>query len=361
MPCYHPLLAVDVGQVTPEGKPLYKIVRFPESLRPGVDAHVSWQHDGWYPCDESKGHSYQVIPCGKCIGCRLEYSRQWANRCMLELQYHKSAYFVTLTYNDYGVPISYYPDPETGEAFPSLTLRKRDLQLFMKRLRKRFSDQHIRFFACGEYGPQTNRPHYHLILFGLELPDLRYKGDIRGNRYYESFVLQTIWSSVVEVPSLFEGERPAYSGKVSLGHVAISEVTWETCAYTARYITKKLSGPEAEFYSDFNLVPPFVQMSRRPGIARQWYDEHPDCYEYDYINIKTADGGKKFRPPHYYDKLYDIECPEESAKVKEIRQRMALESVKRKLERTDLSYIEYMQVEENNFKSRIKSLKRSDI
>ena len=85
------------------------------------------------------------IPCGKCSGCRLQRSREWANRCMLELEYHMSSYFVTLTYDDAHVPIHYYSDPETGEALPSMSLVKRDFQLFMKRLRKKFGEG-IRFF-----------------------------------------------------------------------------------------------------------------------------------------------------------------------------------------------------------------------
>lgn len=92
-----------------------------------------------------RGKDYPIdmlikIPCGKCVGCRLEYSRQWANRCMLELQYHDSAYFCTFTYDDDHVPRTYYPDPETGEAFPAMTLQKRDFQLLMKRIRKHFPD-----------------------------------------------------------------------------------------------------------------------------------------------------------------------------------------------------------------------------
>lgn len=354
MPCYHPLIGIDCGQRSVDGKVLYHIRPFPKDLRPGIDKHVGWsrEYDSWIPCDESKGCPYIVIPCGKCIGCRLEYSRQWANRCMLELQYHESAYFVTLTYNDYHVPISYYPDPATGEAMPSMTLCKRDLQLFMKRLRDRFKDQRIRFFGCGEYGPSTQRPHYHLILFGLKLPDLVYIGDIRGNRYYMSRILEETWSVVVQKPNI---------GRTLLGHISITDVTWETCAYTARYITKKLNGAAAQFYTDFNLQPPFVEMSRRPGLARQWYEDHPDYHDYEYINVKTITGGRKFRPPKYYDKLYDIDYPEESERIKEIRKRLSLEKVKRKLEKTDMNYIDYLAVEEANFKSRIKSLQRGDM
>lgn len=362
MPCYHPMIAIDTGQRTVDGKPVYDIKPMPLDLRPGEHVHVRYEHGFVYPCGSDRGFPFVTIPCGKCIGCRMEYSRQWANRCMLELQYHKSAYFVTLTYDEYFVPVSYYADKKTGEALPSFTLRKRDLQLFMKRLRFRFSDQKIRFFACGEYGPSTFRPHYHLILFGLELPDLvPFPQQIRGNQYYSSRILEDIWSQDVETPSLIPGASPIRSGRSKIGHVSITNVTWETCAYTARYITKKLNGPEAQFYTDFSLQPPFVLMSRRPGIARQWYDEHPGCMEIDYINIKTAEGGKKFRPPRYYDKLYDGDFPEESARNKEIRQRLCTESIKAKLQRSDLSYLEYMALEERNFKSRIKSLKREDI
>lgn len=377
MPCYHPMIAIDIGARTEDGKINYLVRPCPDGLRPGDHTHVRFEdfflYRDFMKCrrivPSTSGYPFITIPCGKCVGCRMEYSRQWANRCMLELQYHESAYFVTLTYNDYFAPVSYYPDPETGEAQPVFTLRLRDLQLFMKRLRFKFSDQKIRYFACGEYGPTTFRPHYHLILFGLKLPDLRpvqdQSGNIlrpkRGYQYYESRMLEDVWSYAVETAPLIPGLPSSPSGKMKIGNVTITDVTWETCAYTARYIMKKLKGPEAKFYSDFSLDPPFVVMSRSPGIARRWYDEHPGCMETDYINIKTADGGKKFHPPHYFDKIYDCECPVESARAKEIRQRLCTESIKAKLERSTMSYLEYMELEERNFKSRIKSLKREDV
>ena len=145
------------------------------------------------------------IPCGHCIGCRLEYSRQWANRCLLELKDHDSAYFVTLTYNDWHVPMSHYTDPMTGEFCDAQTLRKRDYQLFMKRLRKAFPGQQIRFYAAGEYGPKTYRPHYHAILFGLKLDDLEfYENSEQGFPYYWSKSLQKIWDEGENVQNLYE-------------------------------------------------------------------------------------------------------------------------------------------------------------
>lgn len=244
MACFYPMVAHhEPGDYTVRGKKAYKIMRFGNPDRLG-------------PNDI-------LVPCGKCVGCRLEYSRQWANRCMLELQYHDSAYFVTLTYDDYHVPRSYYADPETGEAQASLTLDKRDWQLFMKRLRKAHPDDKIRFFMCGEYGPNTFRPHYHAIIFGLHLDDLvPWSRSDQGYQYYRSESLERAWSVKTTFDGI-DGETCA-TPLAPIGYALVGEVTWETCAYTARYIMKKLNGPEAQFYSDFNLQPPFVLMSRKP-------------------------------------------------------------------------------------------------
>lgn len=331
MACYHPLKAIvvqgsqSVKNGVPTGK---KVLKFIKPL--DVDK---------YPAD-----AVMSIPCGQCIGCRIQYSREWANRCMLELQYHESSYFVTLTYDDAHVPRSYYADPETGEAFTSLTLAKRDFQLFMKRLRKHFNQSHIRFFMAGEYGSNTFRPHYHAILFGLKLADLvLYKKSPQGFSYYTSESLQKCWSDKDGNP---------------IGYAVVAEVTWETCAYTARYVMKKLNGKEAKFYSDFNIQPEFTLMSRKPGIARQYYDDHPDLYKKEYINVSTEKGGLKFKPPRYFDKLYDLENPEEMQVIKDIRQKLAVEAQKAKLQRTSLSPEHFLEVQERTFGNRIKSLRR---
>lgn len=340
MACFYPMVAHHTpGDYTIRGKKAYKIMRFGNPDRLG-------------PNDI-------LVPCGKCVGCRLEYSRQWANRCMLELQYHDSAYFVTLTYDDYHVPRSYYADPETGEAQASLTLDKRDWQLFMKRLRKAHPDDKIRFFMCGEYGPNTFRPHYHAIIFGLHLDDLvPWSKSDQGYQYYRSQSLERAWSVKTTFDGL-DGETCA-TPLAPIGYALVGEVTWETCAYTARYIMKKLNGPEAQFYSDFNLQPPFVLMSRKPGIARQYYDEHPDMYDYDYINLKTDKGGRKIRPPRYFDNLFDQDNPERLAEIKEIRAKQAQAAQAYKLSQTTLSGIEYRQVEEAVLQDRIASLRRKE-
>ena len=172
------------------------------------------------------------IPCGKCEGCRIARSREWANRCMMELEYHDSAYFLTLTYDEEHVPRHWYADPETGEAMQSLSLEKRHMQLFWKRLRKAFPDDHIRYFMCGEYGSTTFRPHYHAIVFGLHLHDLVPVQDIQrgdvGYRYYYSEALQKAWSVVEQ-----KGEYDTPRIRKPIGYVLVGQVNWETCAYVA--------------------------------------------------------------------------------------------------------------------------------
>lgn len=332
MSCYHPLKAIVNGK-TENGKKNLKILS------------ESWllEYKARNGHEFSKEHLV-TLPCGQCVGCRLEYSRQWANRCMLELKYHESAYFVTLTYDNDHVPVSYYPDPNTGEALEALTLCKRDWQLFMKRLRKAFPSPPLRFFMAGEYGSTSFRPHYHAIIFGLKLTDLKpYKRSEQGYQYYTSDALQKVWSDHLGAP---------------IGYAVVGEVTWETCAYTARYVMKKLNGDMSKVYSDFNIVPEFTLMSRRPGIARRYYDDHPDIYETQRINIATEKGGISFAPPRYFDKLFDLEHPEEMEAIKERRAKFAVEAQKAQLANTSVCEEEYLMVKEHYKLDAIKSLRR---
>lgn len=361
MSCFHPLKAFKIG-VLSSGKDDLMIVPYSVDHLETHKGHIVRVDTSFLsPYSEKSYMHWKEIPCGHCDGCRIDRSRDWANRCMMELEYHKESYFVTLTYNDEHVPIAYYPDPSTGEVHESKTLVKRDWQLFMKRLRKicagRPGGDQIRFFMCGEYGSKTFRPHYHAIIFGLHLDDLklfsqRKLGDKIYN-YYTSETLQKAWS-VLEY-------RQDKRERIPLGHVLVGNVTWETCAYVARYVLKKHYGADAHVYSDFNLTPEFTLMSRRPGIGRQWYDDHPDFYDYDFINLSTPDGGKKVRPPKYFDRLFDLDNHEEMLALKEKRQKYAEEQKKSILSSTNLSYEQILEVKERNFKDRIKRLKREVI
>lgn len=296
-----------------------------------------------------------ILPCGQCLGCRIDKSREWANRMMLEAKYHDSNFFLTLTYDDEHVPTSQYWSDVDGEVCTSLTLCKRDFQLFMKRLRRRVEVHHpvsgevldsskLRFYAAGEYGSSSFRPHYHAIIFNLKLDDLKLlHRNEDGFNYFTSDLISKCWPH---------------------GYHLITQVTWETCAYVARYVTKKLNGDAADFYQVFNIEPEFSLMSRRPGIGKRYYDdEAKDSYlnKTDIIRLSTDSGPLSFRPPRYFDSLFDIENPELLAEIKQNRVKMAENIQALKLSKTNLSLLELLEVEENNFKHKTRSLLRSDV
>jgi len=219
---------------------------------------------------------------------------------MHETKSHNLNLFLTLTYNDEHLP-------EGG------TLVKRDLQLFMKRLRKEYGEG-IRFFACGEYGDRNLRPHYHLILFNSPDVDLvKVKETSRGDYLYTSKQLSAVWS---------------VDGK-PIGNVIIGMVDFNSAAYVARYNMKKINGDKADdFYTvvDGNGVitrraTEFLLMSRRPGIGRKWYEIHGDE---TYAHDNLVSNYKLVRPPRYYDNLRDATDPKRMAAIKAQRRSAAL-------------------------------------
>lgn len=249
------------------------------------------------------GYQPLTLPCGQCIGCRLEYSRNWAIRCIHEASLHESSCFVTLTYSDDHLP-----------ADGSLNLKH--FQDFMKRLRKKFGAG-IRFFHCGEYGALLERPHYHVLLYGIDFPDKKFWQMSRGkrsDRLYTSSILENLW------------------GK---GFAPIGSVSFESAAYVARYIMKKQRGKSSRYVrcSDGTLAveksscyvddyyqgkkPEYVTMSRRPGIASDWFAKFSsDVYPSDFVVVN----GRKSRPPRYYDKLFEKLDPVVYDNVKLLRE-----------------------------------------
>ena len=227
-----------------------------------------------------------LVPCGQCIGCRLEKSRQWAIRCVHEATLHQENCFVTLTYNDENLP-------------PNNSLDKEALTKFFKRVRKKYGVG-IRYFACGEYGSLHFRPHYHVIFFGFKPSDLepfKYKN---GITLYRSAQMEKLWP---------------------FGFVSVGNVTFESCAYVSRYVLKKVTGDMAEEHYK-GKTPEYIVMSRRPGIGRDWLEKYQtDVYNYDYVVIRN---GVKCRPPKYYDNLYDKINPERMEVIKYRRKAMAL-------------------------------------
>jgi len=223
------------------------------------------------------------IPCGRCIGCRLERSRVWAVRICHENQLHKHGAFVTLTYDDEKLP-------------PLGSLDRRDVQLFHKRLRKVFPSKSIRYYCAGEYGEQLSRPHYHDLLWGTHFNDYRQVAGAGSHAIYTSPTLQKLWG---------------------LGNVYVGEINFESAAYVARYCVDKVNGDLAKtHYAVIDSAtgevlgyrePEFALMSRKPGIGAGWLDKYQrDAYPRGMVEMN----GKLSPTPRYYDKLWSKENPD---------------------------------------------------
>ncbi len=300
---------------------------------------------GWMtePAPSERGVWKRIeLPCGQCIGCRLDYSRNWATRCILESKQWQHNQFVTLTYSPETVPTNITVDTETGEVEELLTLNKPDLQKFMKDLRRyydyHFKHQNIRFYRCGEYGDKYKRPHYHLIIFNLPVPDLKY--------YFTNKEFQPVYTS--EILSKIWGK----------GIVTIGAVTYQSAAYVARYILKKQTGEQEYLYE--GREPEFTEMSRRPGIAADWYKNHKDqIYKNDeVIIISRMNKAISKKPPKYFDKLYDQIEPEKLSDVKKARRERAIMNRERKQFNTTLSPDAQLRVQERNQIAKANTLKR---
>lgn len=309
-------------------------------------------------------YSGKMIRCGKCLGCRMDKSQEWANRCIMELQDHEDAYFLTLTYDNDHVPQSGYAIPETGEFQPSLSLRKKDFQAFIKRLRKRVEPDRIRYFASGEYGDNTQRPHYHAIIFGLRLNDLvPYGANELGQMTYTSNFLQSVWATRL-APKRYGSVTPLAADPgyfcETFGRIVVAPCSWETCAYVARYTVKKLYGEKSKDYEKFNIEPPFLLMSTHPGIGDNYFDKHyEEILEFSKISIPTANGGKTFRSPYRFEKLLERKIPwEEFFERKYQREEAMIGARQVQMSQTSMTYGEVLAVKERALQNSVKKLKR---
>lgn len=272
MACYHPLSAYRSRFVSKNGK------------RP-----LTW----------NKAEAYVdlpvTVPCGQCIGCRLEKSRQWALRLMHEAQLHEQKCFITLTYDPAKIP-------ENG------SLRYRDFQLFMKRLRKEHGGK-IRFFMCGEYGDSTGRPHYHAFIYGCDFPDRKkHSENSLGNILWKSEALERLWG---------------------FGHCLIGDCSFQSAAYIARYVIKKVNGDRKEsHYRRVNPItgeihqiePEFIKMSLKPGIGADWYAKYKtDVFPSDFAVFK----GRRLAVPKFYFRKLEAEDPKLHRRLKSARVRRA--------------------------------------
>lgn len=275
MPCYHPLRGVLLD--SPNG------------------AYVSFNQKAF-----GKG---LTLPCGRCIGCRLERVRQWAARLTHEAECYDDACFVTLTYRDEDLP--------GADRWESGTLDKIECQKFMKRLRSRIAPKKIKFFLSGEYGDLFDRAHYHAIIFGYSFPDkVLWKRTPQGS-YFTSEELDETWGH---------------------GFTSLGDVSFESCAYVAKYALKKITNEKGRVDAKGNYrpsieehyrgrTPEFVHMSRGGrsgrGIGFEWLHSYcDDVYPADEIISR----GYPSKPPRYYDKVFSEAHPEAFEEIKKKRE-----------------------------------------
>lgn len=233
------------------------------------------------------GHKRLHLRCGKCLGCITDTAKTWALRCFFEHQQHENAAFSTLTYSD--------------ETLPP-TLQKRDLQLGIKRIRHALAPRPIRFFASGEYGEQTHRPHYHAILFGASVLD--------------AHKIETAWK---------------------YGHVRTDHLTPARICYTAGYTAKKINfQPEEHEQVDYETgeiytwQPPFIQMSRG-GRTGQGIGGHVREHWRSWRDHAILNGIKQ-RVPRYYHEAWKEHATEEQKQQLEKEQEQIAENRKQNTE-----------------------------
>ena len=266
------------------------------------------------------------VACGQCLGCRLDRSRMWAMRIVHESSLHEARggnSFVTLTYRD--------PSECTVQQLKDKlhvpedwSLHKKHFQDFMKRLRKAFEPERIRFYACGEYGnrcqhdidlervgcPLCNvgRPHYHACLFGASFPDCVSYGSRNGELRYTSPFLERIWK---------------------YGFVDVGDLNFESAAYVSRYVLKKVNGVRApDHYMQIDLDgvctwvdPEFSTMSLRPGIGHDWFLKHKDdVFPSDEVPVPDLANPRVIRGvPRYYEEIFKCSDPMSLEDIKAVR------------------------------------------
>lgn len=275
MPCYHPVKGYKAKNASSRtGK--YRIVYKRDPAVANIFAPIS--------------HN-----CGGCIHCRLSYAMDWSIRIHHESQSYKHNWFLTLTYNSES--LEKLPNPKS--------LHHKDFQDFMKRLRKAFPDNKLKFFMCGEYGTKKGRPHFHAIVFNLPLSDLQFHKKSGDFDIFTSQLINNVWKR---------------------GFVYIGTVTQESAGYVARYVTKKKTGKLAKKHYErvdpetgeiYSITPEYAKMSTREAIGKNWIKKYlSSVYPNDHIIDSNF---KRRRVPRYYDKFLEKVNPQLFEQIKKKR------------------------------------------
>lgn len=317
MSCYKPLIRLYNPDDREQSGRVYSLARFSELS----GKQLKYEDLMYNP-------KVMLIPCGQCIGCRIQQREDWTTRIELEARDYpkEEVWFITLTYDDDHVPgmilktgeimrkVQYTWKP--GEKLPSSVqiLLYEDIQKFLKRLRKAYRGK-LRYFVAGEYGEQTARPHYHMILYGWRPTDLENLYKIHHNGYYTSKWLANLWE---------------------MGQIQIAQAVPETYRYVAGYVTKKMyeiDGKKANAYYELGQTKPFACMSLKPGLGDHYYQEHKkEIWQQGYIQCTN---GKRAQIPRYYEKQMEAENPQRLWRIKQNRQMKTIEQKRLQLENQD--------------------------
>lgn len=211
---------------------------------------------------DKTSHKHIEVPCGVCMACRLNYTREWAVRVMNESLSYPCNCFITLTYDDEHLPSDF-------------SVSKSAVQKFFKRLRKVVSKD-LKYFACGEYGGRFGRPHYHSIILNW-YPEDAYLWRDGLKKSYRSPLLEKCWK---------------------FGHSEIGDVTFNSARYVASYIVKQKRGKEKTYYKEHSIEPEFVLMSK--GLGKNFVKKH-------FSQLKSLGylpfNGIKMKLPRYYENI----------------------------------------------------------
>lgn len=374
MACYHPLKGFPYGE-TSSGRTNYVITssRVDHIEIDGKGNIIKAFKRGVGPNSRLciSGSSAIEIPCGQCIGCRLDHSNEFATRCLLEMKEHKQNCFITLTYDEKHVPEFWHCRLCDHKENVSLGLVPDHMSQFMKALRNKVNLRpkdkwiknsngkitkywrkgidpeftEIKFYGCGEYGDRNARPHFHIMLFGYMPDDLIPASDYndkfvdiseQGYNYYVSPTLNKIWKK---------------------GAVLVTEASWETAAYTARYVMKKLKGFASEFYATNCIEPEFVRMSQ--GLGLKWFEDNKKCYAtFLATYLRTERGSRKMCSIRYFDRKLDESYPIDLQKIK--KNRKEFEEFRKKLKQQEVSipYLDLLEIEEKLKEDQTRIFKR---
>lgn len=307
-----------------------------------IDEHLSFVSQ----CHPSDPHPvgfygrHFLVKCGQCTACRLDRSREWADRCTMESMVYPDnfSWFCLFTYDDEHLPLS-------SKCSGYSTLNYPDFQKFCKNFRDNLGG--FRYFVSGEYGECTLRAHYHALIFGQNFFDMfpdyeEFMKDFMGFPVYRSAILSKLWKR---------------------GFVSFAPFSWRTAAYTARYVLKKRTGPQSSYYSELGIVPEFSKQSLKPGLGYAYYKEHEDeVRKTDRLILPPIDGQPHIvTPARYFDKCYDRLGEIQSDRlydIKEHRSELASMATHQKLALSEKTYSQMLAFDEYVLANTAKLLRR---